>query len=349
MWVAKCRGKKIGMVLAGLLGGSLTAPAWPDTILLTNGDRLTGNVQSMDGQALILETDYAGEIRIDWEKVKKLRIDNPMLLEAKNLPADYLGRLEIASQPGRLATAVPAEAAEPSREVALADIQRIARPDPYAGRWHFEGELDVALDATHASSSNQNWSAATHVIARRDWWRHRLNLDYTRKTQDGVVGTYNYNAAYTADRFLSDKLFLRGRIRYGRDRIDNPATQWVFAAGAGYQFWDGDMGAFSVSALATHTRYRYHDNTHDNFPSAGIGWDFTQYLGGKQWQVFSVGDVQHVLRNESDYSVETELGLRYRVTQWMSLYAKAAYQRIAIVGQTPTNERRYSLGLGVHW
>lgn len=70
---------------------------------------------------------------------------------------------------------------------------------------------------------------------------------------------------------------------------------------------------------------------------------------GKQWQLFTNGEYSHVLNGGTDYSLEAELGLRYSVTQWMSLYAKAGWDRITMRGHKPANERKYSVGLGVHW
>ena len=325
--------------------------AWADTIVLTNGDRLSGQVLLMEGGKLVLSTDYAGEVRIAWDKVAQIQTDDPMLMRAKGLPKEHEARLVSTGQIGSISAVPPigADAAASSDELALADIQRLVRPNAFMRDWSYEGGVDVALDAHHASSSNQNWSAALHATFRRDWWRHGVNLDYARKTQDGVVGTYNYNAAYKADRFFSEKLFLRGRVRYGRDRIDNPAHQYVFAAGPGYQFWDNELGAFSLTTFLTQTHYKYHDQTTDNFQTVGLGWDFRRYFGGKQWQVFTNGELNRAFTGDSDYSVEAELGLRYSVTQWMSLYAKAGYNRITMSGKESTNERKYSVGLGVHW
>lgn len=349
MAVRKLKKAYIGLAFSAFVWGIPGAMA--DTIVLTNGDRLSGEVLLMDGGTLVLNTEYAGEIRIDWNKVAQLQTDDPMLMRAKGLHSEYEARLASTGQLGSTAIQPVAgtEAGARADNVALSDIERLVRPNAFMRDWNFEGGVDLALDASHSSSSNQNWSAAAHASARRDWWRHGVKLDYARKTQDGVVGTYNYNAAYTVDRFLSEKLFLRGGVRYGRDRVDNPAHQLIFSAGPGYQLWDNELGAFSVYSFLAHTRYKYHDDTRDNFQAGGVGWDFTRYLAGKQWQVFTTGEARRAFSQGADYSLEAELGLRYSVTQWMSLYAKASYNRITMSGKESTNERKYSVGLGVHW
>lgn len=72
-------------------------------------------------------------------------------------------------------------------------------------------------------------------------------------------------------------------------------------------------------------------------------------MAGKQWQIFTTGEIHRAFGNSSEHSFETLLGLRYSVTQWLSLYAKAGYDHITMSSKASTNERRYSVGLGLHW
>ena len=336
------------LALAGLLGGMSLSSVMADTVVLANGDRLSGEVLLMDSGTLVLKTDYAGEIRIAWDQVEQIETDDPLLLKAEQLPDGFEGRLVSAQGVGKVGV-VAQDGLEPASDVPLEDVQRIVRPNAVLREWSIKGGVDLAMDATHSSNKSQNWNAAANVTMRRDAWRHGLNVNFARNKQDGVVGTYNYDAAYSLDRFVTDKLFVRGRLRYGRDHVDNPARQVIFAAGPGYQFWDNELGALSVYALLRHTRYKYHDNERDRFQSAALGWNYTRYLASKQWQVFTGGEVSRSLKRSSDYSVEADVGLRYNVSDFMSLYAKAGYTRISMTGQDTTNERRYSVGLGVHW
>ena len=44
-----------------------SAPADPtDFVSLKNGDRITGKVTGADGKTMSVQTDYAGEVKIDW-------------------------------------------------------------------------------------------------------------------------------------------------------------------------------------------------------------------------------------------------------------------------------------------
>ena len=43
-----------------------------DTVVLKNGDHLTGTVEVSDGKDVTLKTDFAGEIKIQWAAVQEL-------------------------------------------------------------------------------------------------------------------------------------------------------------------------------------------------------------------------------------------------------------------------------------
>src|SRR4051812_34376350 len=44
-----------------------------DVIVFTNGDQLTGKFLNSSGDTLFFTSDIAGDIKVDWAKVKELR------------------------------------------------------------------------------------------------------------------------------------------------------------------------------------------------------------------------------------------------------------------------------------
>ena len=52
-------------------------PAWADEVLTRNGDRLTGEILTMEDNVLSLHTEY-GEMKSDWGKVVHVTSDKPM-------------------------------------------------------------------------------------------------------------------------------------------------------------------------------------------------------------------------------------------------------------------------------
>ena len=44
-----------------------------DQVSLKNGDRLTGTIVKSDGKTLILHTDYAGDVDLNWSAIQGLQ------------------------------------------------------------------------------------------------------------------------------------------------------------------------------------------------------------------------------------------------------------------------------------
>jgi hypothetical protein len=70
-------------ILSSLVAGALllhSTAARADTVVLTNGDRLTGNVTQLTGGKLVVHTDYAGDVTIAFDKVSSVKVDKPIIL-----------------------------------------------------------------------------------------------------------------------------------------------------------------------------------------------------------------------------------------------------------------------------
>ena len=44
----------------------------PDTLILINGDQLTGQLERMDGATVFFKTDSVGKVKTTWDKVREL-------------------------------------------------------------------------------------------------------------------------------------------------------------------------------------------------------------------------------------------------------------------------------------
>ncbi|HEY4879450.1 MAG TPA: DUF481 domain-containing protein [Candidatus Acidoferrales bacterium] len=62
--------------IVGLLAVAFAASA--DTLVMKNGDRLTGIVEVSDGKNVTFKTDYAGEIQVAWASIAEVKSDKPI-------------------------------------------------------------------------------------------------------------------------------------------------------------------------------------------------------------------------------------------------------------------------------
>lgn len=328
---------------------SASTSALADTVWLKNGDRLTGTITVYDGGKLMLTTDYGGAIPIDMKKVKTLESTQQLLVKQGSDKIDHntvSETLQPATDEGKV---ILANGAAP-KTVDLASIQQIMKPKPLIQDFSWKGNADAALDFKRAENDTDDYNLAFKTSARHGLWRHTADGEYNREKEDGTTTTDNWSAEYSLDRFLTDHWFWQGRLNYKHDNVEDLARQRLVGTGPGYQFWDDELGAFSLGTLINNTKYTYADGTADSFYSASLKWDYNRYLVGKTFEFFTTGEVGRPLSNAADYSLDAEVGLRYKVTDWASLNVK--YEKDLISGTKDSNDldsSRFTAGFGVTW
>jgi hypothetical protein len=305
---------------------------------------LSGTITVFDGGKLLIQTKYAGAVTIDWKEVKTLDSDQHLLVKQDAYTGEVSKSLS-AAEDGKVTLAN----GEAPKTVELASIQQILKPKPVVEDLVWKGNVDLALDYQRAEKDTDDYDVGFKTTARHGRWRHIAEGEYNREVQDDVTTTDNWRAEYSLDRFLTDQWFWQGRLNYKRDHIEELARQRVVGTGPGYQFWDDELGAFSLGSLLNRTDYEYRDGSKDNFYSVAMKWDYNRYLIGKKVEFFTNGEVGKPLSGVADYALDAEMGLRYKVTDWASLNLKAERDIISGTNDADLNKTRYTAGFGVAW
>lgn len=318
-------------------------PLLADTVWLKNGDRLTGKISVLDGGKLLVETDYGGSIPVAWKKVATLESNRKLLVTQDDMHGELAQALK-AAEDGKV-TLVNGAA---PRTVALASISQIIHPKPLIEDFTWKGNIDVAMDYKRAETDTDDYDVSIDTKSRHGLWRHNATANYNREFRNELVTTDNWDAEYALDRFLDEHWFWQGRLSYKRDQIEDVRRQRTFGTGPGYQFWDNELGAFSVASLLNRSDYEFADGSQENFYLLALKWDYNRYLVGKTFEVFSTGELGKPLENVADYALDAEIGLRYKVTDWASLNMKAEKDLVS-GAENDLDETHYSIGFGVGW
>ncbi|TWI58495.1 uncharacterized protein DUF481 [Pseudomonas duriflava] len=326
---------------ASLVAGAAHA----DTVWLKNGDRLTGTIKLLDSKKLLLQTEYGGSIPLDWSKISTLQSDNPVLVRR----GDYADDVEVKRlKPAGQGEVIVDTDSQGEQTMPLASITQIVPPRPFLRDFTWKGNVDVALDYKRAEEDTDDYDVDFKTQARHGMWRHNGQGSYNKEKSDGEVSTDNWSLEYALDRFINEQFFWQGRVSYDRDKIEDIARQRTIGTGPGYQFWDNELGAFSLTALLDRADYKYQDGTQDNFYSVSMKWNYNRYFSGKTFELFTMGEIGRPLDNTADFSLDSDIGLRYKVTNWASLNLKASKQWVS-GAEGHLNETEYSAGFGVTW
>ena len=193
---------KIWSVFIVLLFAAITASA--DTVVMKNGDHITGTVEKSDGKVLTIKTEY-GEMAVPWPAVQELSTDGKVYVDTA---AKGTVNGTVKTENGSLVI-TPANGAPVI--IALADVKAVRSEAE-------EGKHQQQLHGTLL----QNWAGGAS-----------LGLGLAR----GNSETTNLSTGFTATRpGEHDKILLYEASIYSSDRsMSNPTTANDIRGGAAFQ------------------------------------------------------------------------------------------------------------------
>jgi hypothetical protein len=331
------------VVLALVACGAHAGTVWMD-----NGDRITGTISSLDNGVLVVNTSYGGDMRLQVKNVKTLQSDDNLVIRDKSKIREYLAKLQPADQQGNVQV-VGVERTEDGDAnfhdvVPLASLTSVAKPVPVIGPAAVKGRLDLSLAQVNGSTTSKNYAGTGTLNVTRGLWRDGLSASFQHSTADGAIGVDNYGFDNTLDRFITDQFFWEGRVRYRRDFVEDVTRQTAYGTGPGYQFWDDELGSFSLAALLGRVDYAYSDDSETNNWATSLRWNYTRNLDGKLLTAYTSGEVSKLIG--AGLSLNGEVGLRYNLNNTLSVYLKYARNQVTGTRQS-VNESIYGTGLGI--
>lgn len=224
-----------GLFIFSLL---LSTHAWADEVHLLNGDRLTGTIVKMEERVLTLQTDYGGEIKVDWGKVQRLTSDGPMKILVPG-ESDYTFRsffygahdLRQVRELG------------PNSPIPLADINAI-NIEPI----RLSGTVTVGGNNTSGNSNTKAFNSAARLILHAHNQRLIMEAKYNYGQAGDEVTARNSMANLKHNYFLNKQVFVETFGLLEKDALQNLQLRSTIGSGLGYQFYESARTKLSLSA-----------------------------------------------------------------------------------------------------
>ncbi|MCK9465561.1 MAG: DUF481 domain-containing protein [Thiopseudomonas sp.] len=317
---------------------------WADSLLLKNGDRLTGKVILIDAGKLLLKTTYAGTISIDTRKIASIETTKQLHIKEQRFSEPVNARL----QPAEQGKAIISHSHDHS--VAIADIYQAlpVTESKLTQDLLWTGSMHLSADFKRKESSSDSYDIDAKTKLRHGHWRHNAELEYDYETKDDSKKTDQLMASYALDRFFSERWFWQGKYKFNHDQLEDLTKQHTYGTGPGFQFWDNELGSLSLAGLINHSIFQYKDGHKERFNSSTLSWDYQRFFLTRTLEFFNKGELAVPFTNEVDYVLDAETGLRYKLNSWASLSLKAEWEKIRSK-YGDVNNRRYLMGVGVTW
>lgn len=353
-------GLEMHKVYSAVLLIVVLAPAlFADQITLKNGDRLSGAVIRSDAKTLVLKTDYAGEVSIEWDFVQRIESTQPLYVGTQGGQV-IVG--PVTTSDDKLAVATKESG---SVSIAKADVTSLRNADEekkaeealeilqhprLADLW--TGSLDTGLGLVRGNSDSSNFTFALNAVraTTRDKITYYTTSAYARSRVNGVTATTAQSVAggVRYDLNVSDKAFAFGTLDLFNDRFQGLDLRTVLGAGGGYHAVNGDRT--TLDALVGGTMNREFFATF-NRTSAEIllGENFTHKFAASS--AFNEAFFFYPnMSSTGDFRSTLSLGLVTRLTKLLSW--QTSFNDYYLSNPPPgkmTNDLLLSTGLGLNF
>lgn len=242
-----------------------------DVVVLTNGDRYTGEIKSVEQNVLTLNTSAASTISVKWTHIVSLTSSYEYRVDVTS-GKQYIGSLAASDTTGEVKIVGPAEV----HSVPMSEIFSVLPIDP--GFWRkLHGSVNFGFSYTQSNKAIQySLSADSRYWTPKTLGQVQLNSIFN--TQEGAESASQQSLTFFLDRMIKKRsgFFGAGQLQ------SNPAQGFDLRTviGGGYDrfLMKRSNGYFIVNAGLVYDRELITDSSRvDNSVEALVGLQFANY------------------------------------------------------------------------
>lgn len=246
--------KKISTLLCGALFAS--GALFADVIDIRNGSRLTGTVTHIDSSTVVINTDFAGDIKVKQSEIASITTDAPVNVRLSD------GRVLTGVISGASPSAVTISGAGSAVAVNLSEAKEswaIDAKDPEVAKrerkWSFEAGMDVSGKTGNSEQLGTNFSFRATLASSFDTLQ--LYTAYDRQITDKTKSADQFRIGGDYQRHFSERFSWYARDEAGFDRVKNVDLYNNAAAGIGYDVVRTKIDTLTFRAGLSHRYERY--------------------------------------------------------------------------------------------
>jgi len=232
-------------VFFGVFFCLLPLGARADQVTLKNGDRLTGTIVKSDAKTMLIKTEWAGDVNVQWEAVTSIVSSRPLHLALKD-GQTVVGTVTTTDGKLDVATKETGEVVAPKEAVVTvrndeeekaydAEIDRLRNPH-LTDFW--SGILDTGLSVTRGNSATlaYNLSAKAARVTTRDKISVFSTAVYASDdtTAPSRTTAHAIRGGIRGDLNVSERWFVFGFSDFEYDQFQDLDLRNVLGGGLGY-------------------------------------------------------------------------------------------------------------------
>ena len=228
--------------------------AYADTIILSNGDKLTGTIKELSGDQLAVDTEYGKGLSIDWKKVVSIEMQEILFIELKDektvrrkIKANREGWF-LEDESGQL------------RAFAKEEIHSFSQKKPKY--WILEYDLSYQQETGNISSDD--FRTSLNVKKKKRKYNLFFEASYARGETEEEVSADRWDILFKYDHLMTKKIYRRGFFFLERDRVRVIDRRFQAGPAIGYRFYDKKTLSLSSDVGTIWEETKYENGNHES-------------------------------------------------------------------------------------
>ena len=262
----------------------LTSSLFADQLVIKNGDRLTGTIVKSDDKNLVIKTDYAGEVTVQWSAVQVMNSAAILHVGLKN-GQTLVG--PVTGENGNLAVSTNSGKVEASKD-SVSVIRNEAEQTAYDKSLHpdwghnWTGGANVGFALTRGNSQTKNLALAFNADRKtlHDKLALYANFVYASNDAPGAHPSTSADAKQGGIRYdhdITPRLFGFLSGDFQTDALQTLNLRSVLGGGLGFHVIKAEATTLDLLAGGNYTRESY-DAFSRNIGALTFGEEFMHKL-----------------------------------------------------------------------
>ena len=306
-----------------------------DQITLKNGDHLSGKIVKSDGKALVLHTEFAGDVMVDFKAITQILADEELRVSTTDKKT-LVGPITTSDGKIEVATKGEGTVGVPLGNVAMIGTQADYEKSVHPGWGHgWNGGVNVGFSLARGNSESSNLALAINAVHptlndKTTIYLNSINTKNDLASPSTVANLVTGGLRY--DHNLNPRLFGFVGADFMSNALQNLDLRGVYGGGLGFHAIKSDSTVLDLLAGLNYTHETYSNGPEvtpvtvpPTFISYGVTHRFLALTLGEEL-LHKVGKNTVIteklyffpdLSNTGEYRATFDLGTVTKISKWL--------------------------------
>ncbi|HYE76141.1 MAG TPA: DUF481 domain-containing protein [Blastocatellia bacterium] len=311
----------------GLSLACLSLASLADQIVLKNGDRLSGSIVKSDEKALVIKTEFAGVVTVQWDAIDTINATQPLNVVSKS-GQKLIGTLAMSENKAEISASETGKTTLAKSDISIirnkeeeaayqAEIDRYANPG-LTDLW--TGAVDLGLSLTKGNADTFTFTVGAEAIraTKRDKTRVYYSSINARNSTNGpsraIANARRGGLRYDIN--LTSRTYLFGFTDFEFDEFQKLDLRFVAGGGFGTSLIKNETTTFDLFGGGSYNKEIFTTLRRDS-GEAFFGEEFTKKLSGRT-SIRQRSVLYPNLTNTGQYRFQFDAGIVTALSRYLS-------------------------------